>query len=358
LALATAVGAIELLGTAWAAQSQPERRELDLLGVGLLALGSALLLLRSRWPVAVLSTVALSTLAYTLLQYPRGPIYLAMIVALFTAILAGRRLAAWTILVCGYFAFSFLPVLLRIEPPPQAPAAIGLAGWMLLLGVAVEFVRVRREETAAALRSREEEALRKASEERERLARDVHDVLAHSLSVINIQAGVALHLLEERPEQARPALSVIKEVSKDALHELRSVLDQHSTRTASPSPSLSRLDDLVATAAAGGVQVQTEVCGSLDGLPPGVDLAAFRILQEAVTNVIRHASSGTATLRVERAEHELTLQVDDNGPKQPTSDGTGRGLLGMRERAAALAGSFEAGPRPEGGFRVLVHLPL
>src|SRR5262249_45254873 len=157
---------------------------------------AALLLVRSRWPVTVLLSSVGLTLAYWLLDYPRGPIFLAPIVALFTAILAGSSLTAWTILISGYFIFGFVPFLLGIEPRPAPFGIIGLAGWMLLLGVAAEFLRGHRKQ-------REEEARRRASEARERLAREVHDVLAHTLSVINVQAGVALHLLDEKPEQAR-----------------------------------------------------------------------------------------------------------------------------------------------------------
>jgi signal transduction histidine kinase len=229
---------------------------------------------------------------------------------------------------------------------------------MVLIGATAELVRVQHERSRAATRTRVEE-------ERVRLAQELHDVLAHSISVINVQAAVGLHLLEERPEQARAALTAIKDVSKDALNELRLVVarlrneGEEPVRQPSPSPSLAHLDALVASATAGGLQVRTEVTGSVDGLPPLVDLAAFRILQEALTNVIRHAASKTATIRLIHDEHELTLEVDDDGQgRLPVESSTGRGIQGMRERAQALGGQVEVGPRPEGGFRVLARLPL
>jgi signal transduction histidine kinase len=214
---------------------------------------------------------------------------------------------------------------------------------------------------------REEEARRRASEERLRIARDLHDVLAHNISLINVQAGVALHLMGERPEQARTALSAIKQASKDALTELRSVLDilrggdEHAPRA--PAPTLARLDDLVSQAAAAGLAVRTEIEGEARPVPSGLDGAAFRVLQEALTNVARHAGPATAIVRLSYGERDLTVQVDDDG-LGPASQGghatlgSGRGIVGMRERVTALGGELEAGPRPGGGFRVRARLPL
>jgi signal transduction histidine kinase len=233
----------------------------------------------------------------------------------------------------------------------------------VLLGSA-EAVRVRRERAAEAARIKEEEALRRASEERLRIARELHDALGHHLSLINVQAGVALHVNEGLSEQARSSLSAIKQASKEGLAELRSVLEilrQEGERAPrSPTSTLARLDDLVAQAAAAGLEVRMETDGDVRPLPFGVDVAAFRIVQEALTNVTRHAGPATATVRVAYGGGDLTIQVDDDGrgPETPVTPGTGKGLLGMRERVAALGGDLEAGSRPGGGFRVRAHLPL
>ena len=189
-------------------------------------------------------------------------------------------------------------------------------------------------------------------------------MLGHHISLISVQAGVALHLMDQQPEQARVALSVIKDASKDALRELRSVLDVlrqvHEEPPRSPSPGLASLSDLVSRASEAGAQVHTEVSGDLKGLPASVDLAAFRIVQEALTNVMRHAGQTTSSVHVTCNEQELTLRIENEVGKEGSRDGIGlgQGILGMQERATALGGVVEAGPRPDGGFRVFARLPL
>jgi len=260
----------------------------------------------------------------------------------------------------------WLPYLVGSEPkPPNALAAVGIAAWLLVLGTVAEIARIRRERSLETARMHAEEARRRASEERLRIARELHDVLAHNISLINVQAGVALHLIDEQPEQARTALAAIKQASKEALGELRSVLSvlrqaDEAPPPRSPAPSVERLDGLVSRASAAGLEVRTEISGTPKTLPAGVDLAAFRIVQEALTNVARHAGHATATIRVGYGEDDLTVQVDDNGngTGQPSTSGGGNGIPGMRERASALGGELEAGPRPGGGFRVLARLPL
>jgi signal transduction histidine kinase len=211
---------------------------------------------------------------------------------------------------------------------------------------------------------RREEAERQASEERLRIAQELHDVLAHNISLISVQAGVGLHLIDDHPDQARAALAAIKDASKEALAELRSVLDvlrrEGDAAPLVPAPRLATdLDALVARASAAGVDVRVEVSGSERPLPPGVDRAAFRIAQEALTNVTRHAGGAAVTVLVGYGDDALTVQVDDDGPGSvANSGGSGRGITGMRERAAALGGRLDAGPRPGGGFRVRAWLPL
>lgn len=180
--------------------------------------------------------------------------------------------------------------------------------------------------------------------------------------MIHVQAGVGLALLDSDPEQARSALTTIKAASKEALGEVRQVLDTLRTRgeaPRAPAPGLGRLPELVEQAAAAGLAVTVATAGPRTDLPPGADLAAFRIVQEALTNVVRHSGSRTARVRIGYGSGHLALTVDDDGPATGTeAGGSGNGLAGMRERAAALGGTIEAGARPDGGFRVHAVLPL
>jgi signal transduction histidine kinase len=237
----------------------------------------------------------------------------------------------------------------------------GMAGWLVVLAIVAELAHTRQERMQ---RAREEEARRRAAEERLRIARELHDVLGHNISLISVQAGVALHLMEQQPEQARIALTVIKEASKDALHELRSVLDVlrdvSDEAPRAPAAGLAGLGELLARAAEAGLQVRSEVSGDLKRLPVRVDLAAFRIVQEALTNVMRHAGQTSSTVQVSCDERELTLRIENEAGTVGAREGggSGQGIIGMRERAAALGGVVEAGPRPEGGFCVVARLPL
>lgn len=358
--LAAAVGAFQLGVTAAAAQHQPERRPLDLLAVALLLGTAATLLARSRHPVAALYTAGALTFAYRAADYPGGPVFLALVILLVTAILAGHRKAAWLSLGIGYLGALAAGLWTR---GLHVGSALGVAAWLLVLGTGTEVVKARRERAAEAARTLAEEARRRAGEQRMDIARELHDVLAHHISMINVQAGVALHLLDERPEQARTALAAIKQASRESLGELRSVLellrngDEAAPR--SPAPGLAALDGLVARATAAGLPVRVEVAGEPRPLPAAVELAAYRIVQEALTNVVRHGGPASATVRLSYGPAELGVRVDDDGAGAGTpSAGSSSGLVGMAERAAALGGEVEAGPRPGGGFRVHARLPL
>ncbi|MEU1127976.1 sensor histidine kinase, partial [Streptomyces sp. NPDC005899] len=238
-----------------------------------------------------------------------------------------------------------------------------VTAWAAAIVAAAELLRSRREQWAAARAEREAAARRRADEERLLMARELHDVLAHSISVINVQAGVGLALLDADPEQARTALTTIKSASKEALGEVRQVLENLRTpgdAPRAPAPGLDRLPELVDQAAGAGltVTVATDGRGRV-AVPPGTDLAAFRIVQEALTNVVRHSGSRTAQIRIRFGEGRVRLRVDDEGPATGgDAGGGGNGLVGMRERAAALGGTVDAGPRPGGGFRVTAELPL
>jgi signal transduction histidine kinase len=362
--LAAGLAAFLTVGTYFASQHQPTRRPFDAGTIALVIVAAGVLALRRRHPVAVMTVVFGATLLYFILGYANGPIWLTLIVAYFTAIVRGHRLAAAVAAVAGFGIFPWLDHLIRNRPGPSLTDMAGLAAWLLVLLGAAEGVRIRRERAAEAVRIREEEALRRASEERLRIARELHDALGHHLSLISVQSGVALHLNEELPEQARNSLSAIKQASKEALAELRSVLDilrqEGEPAPRSPTSTLARLDELVSQAAAAGLEVRTEIEGDVRPLPFGVDVAAFRIVQEALTNVTRHAGPASATVRVSYHEGDLTVEVDDDGHGRPVHNGTGsgKGIVGMRERVATFGGDLEAGPRPGGGFRVRARLPL
>ena len=361
--LALALVAFQIVGTFGAAHEQTDRADVDALAIALVVASAVPLLWRRRYPIAVLTATHSIVLAYLLLDYPRGPIFLSPLIAFFSAVLQGRRVAAWIVLAAGFAAETFVPVIATEEPAPDAGELLLFVAWLLVITGAAELVRIRRERSRETARTREEEALRRASEERLRIARELHDVLAHNISMINVQAGVALHLLDERPEQARPALTAIKQASKDALIELRSVLgvlrrvdDQDGSRD--PAPTLGRVDDLVSGAGATGLEVIKRVEASARPLPAPVDVAAFRIVQEALTNVVRHAGATTATVAVTYGDQAVTVEVEDDGRGSAASSvGSGSGIVGMRERAMSVGGTLEAGPRDGGGFRVRARLP-
>lgn len=372
VAIAAGAALIQVGGTTLAARGQHGVRDLDWLGYLLLAGVAAVLVVRRRWPVSVFAATFAATFAYVLLNYPGGPIWAGLIVGLITLLISGHRVIAYSSLAVGYVAFLWLARLVNGDPTPSVATAIGLAVWMLFLPAVTELVRNRRAYAQAnrqrlleEARSARESARRQASEERLGIARELHDVLAHSLSLINVQAGVALELMDQQPAQVRAALDAIKRTSKDALVDVQGVLatlrrpDEAVPLT--PGPSLRSLDELVRQARTTGLSVDVTVTGTPAELPSSVDAAAYRIVQEALTNVVRHAGAGHVTVRVRGDDSALIVTVDDDGPctaGAPASQRRGEGIPGMRERAAALGGHLDAGPHPGGGFRVEACLPL
>jgi signal transduction histidine kinase len=205
------------------------------------------------------------------------------------------------------------------------------------------------------------ERRRAASEERQRIARDLHDLVAYSFATIKVQAGIALHLLDDRSAALTDALQAIDVASKEALGELREILGQmRAGDGASPTtsaPGVDDLEELVATVTASGVRTRLVVTGSVRALPPAVDLAAFRIVRESLANVLRHAGSTSAVITLAYEPEGVSVEVE-NDEGQRGQRGSGHGIVGMRERVAEVGGRFEAGARPNGGFRVCASLPM
>jgi len=352
------LAAVQIIGTQVGAAEQAGARPLDALAYALLAAGPLALLGRRRYPVPVAVATVAITLGYLALGYPNGPVVFSSAVALFSAAAAGHRYPAWITASLGYAGY----VLIGVRHGLDLTNAVGTAAWLCLVLVVGEVARGRREWIETARHARTEASRRRVSDERLEIARELHDVIAHNISLINVQAGVALHLMDEQPAQARSALTTIKQASKETLQELRATLgvlrrvDEEAPRA--PTPGLNRLDALVERVGTAGVAATIEVAGDRRPLPAAVDVAAYRIVQEALTNVYRHSGASTATVRIEYGDREVTVQVDDDGRGVPLGDDGGNGIRGMHERATALGGTLTAGPRQEGGFRVRARLPL
>ena len=304
------------------------------------------------------------TLATTLAPSGTGLTHVSFLVAFFVAATAGKRHAAWLAQALTFVWTIWLaPLIYRYAVP--ANDALLLAGWLLAVAIAAEATRIRAERAAATRASRQLDQRRRQSEERLRIARDLHDVIGHHISLINVQASMGLDLMDSQPEQARAALSAIKSASKEALEELRTMLitlrrdDDVASR--SPVPGLDRLPELIELTRAVGLSVQVEVAGKAPLLPAAVQLAAYRIIQESLTNVARHAGRARVTVRVTHDDTEMHVEVDDDGtaPSDGASEiGTVSGITGMRERATALGGDLSAGFCRGGGFRVSARLPV
>lgn len=349
--------------------------------VALAVAGPVALLFARRFPGPVVAVVAAAAGGYVLvLDGDAAPPYIALAFAVVGAVVRGARLWALISLTAGWALTLSLGILLRIPWQPALVVAVTLA--LVLLVAVGESIRTRRRRFDELRRRAAERRLTAAQAERVRIARELHDVLAHSLSEINVQAGVGLHLIESRPEEAAIALAHIKSTSKSALDEVRSVLGilrGEPTPTASPAapstpptppagaplvpePGLDRLGELVGSAHRQGIEVELHV--DLETARPGraLQLALYRIAQESLTNIARHSTARHATVSLVEESSGMRLTVADPGPAGPRvraeADRSGRGLLGMRERAEQLGGAFAAGPDGRGGFTVTAVLPL
>ena len=356
--LAAALLVVGLVGTARAARNTglPEFSSAVYVPVAAAALAVAV----RRWfPIPVLAVAAAAMGAYLLLGQFYGPILFSLAVAIYT-VAAHRPLrvsaaasgaVAVLMVVCGLVG-SGGPVdeVLPIAAWAVAPLAVGVT------------VRVTREQR---LQNRRDEVRRQADAERLRVAQEVHDVVGHGLAAINMQAEIALHLLAKQSAEksaATDALTAISRTSRASLDELRVTLGAvrrgEEVDDRSPAPGLARLDALVDRTRAVGVPVSLDVDGTVTGLPTAVDLAAYRVVQESLTNVLRHAGNATAAVRLAVGREDLTVEVSDTGRGGAVPSTGGHGLAGMRERVTALGGRLSAGPRPGGGFAVTATLPL
>jgi len=365
--IAIGVALIQVLGTAFAASHQAGARPLDALALVLLLAGPAALLLRRRMPVLMVPLTFAAALAYLLAGYPWGPVVVSFAVSLMLSAAAGLRWLAW--LGAGSAAATVLLWSLLVGDEAWPLRFSAAAAWAAILVLLGEGFRRRREQLAEYRRRRAAAEQAERDEYRLTLARDIHDVVAHSLSMINVQASVALHLGANEPERLRPALEAIKAASKESLAEVRQllgVLREDAPLHPGARPGLARIPELVEHARLAGLRVDLEGPPELPGAGEAQQEAAYRVVQEALSNVRRHSGASAAVVRLALAGNTLEVTVDDDGAgldwsKQGGAE-PGNGLTGMRERVEALGGSLALLPLdglpPNRGLRVKATLPL
>jgi signal transduction histidine kinase len=329
--------------------------------LALVAVACLVLAWRRRWPVTVLAVCVAAVTGYTLLGYVNGAVLIAPVVALYAV---ATQVNARRALACGVVT---LAVLMAATAARNPFGYITGGGFYLIPGMGTAAVLggiavASRRAYVASIRDRaEQDARRRLDEERLRIARELHDVVAHTMATINVQAGVAAHVLPTHPEAAADALLAIKAASKDGLRELRAILNvlrqADEADPTQPAPGMTQLDALVAGTCRAGLETRLTVTGEPFPLPAAVDLTAYRIIQESLTNAIRHAGPATAEVRLEYRHGELRITVADTGRGPAGASNGGHGLAGMRERAAAVGGAVETGPGPGGGYRVAARLP-
>ncbi|ROQ34752.1 signal transduction histidine kinase [Streptomyces sp. PanSC19] len=376
---ALVAGAVLLVVAVWtlvSAQYTSEPALRTALGWALILTGCGALYFRRRRPVAVAVATLLACVVYYPLSAQDGPLMIAFALALYTTAAEGRfaaavALAAVTLLAVGFGEIRQQPGHRQIDDTSLAM----LAGWLISLVAVGRAQRTRiaylhevEQRALAAEREQEARARQSATEERLRIAREVHDVLGHSISLINVQSGAALHRLGKRPAPeaglatATEALEAVKATSKDALRELRATLgvlrraDEATPTT--PSSGLALLDDLATRARGAGLDVRVHTTGTPVPLPPPVDLAAYRIVQESLTNVTRHAGARTVTVTLDWGADAVRLRIADDGEGAPEGRPLGSGIRGMAERARAFGGELTARNGDGGGFLVDARLPL
>lgn len=378
-----AAAVVALLTGLDAAVNDAGHRQADWLTWLLYAVSVAALLVRSRWPVAVTLVTGAACAGWALYGHIGELLNLPVMVALYAlAVQGGRRRTLRTAVVAGLVSGVVSVIAGKDVAQPQGAPLLEML-WPLVPLLLGEVVRGRRElleeyadRAERAEADREREARRKVDQERVRIARELHDVIAHTVSAMTVQAGLALDALDSRPEVARTAMRQVRTSGKEAVRELRATVGvlREGQRAASmdPAPRLAQLDDLVEGVRGTGLRVSLHT--SLPTSPPTgtggrelpqlVELAAYRIVQEALTNVIKHAGARHAAVSITATTAGLTVEITDDGSTTDTADttamapGVGYGLIGMRERATAVGGGLEAGPLMGGGWRVRAVLPV
>ncbi|MFB9469229.1 sensor histidine kinase [Nonomuraea salmonea] len=342
------------------------------LGYVLLVVSGLVVAVRRRWPVPVFVVTALASLVYYVLDFPDGPGWLGLFLALYTLAAYGDGRRSLVIAGVGVAVLSAVWLVAAADVEPRAAIGwvyfrIGASVMSVALGESVRSRQViaadaqRRAELAE--RTREEEARARVDAERLRIAREVHDTVAHAIAIINVQSGVTAHVLDKRPDVAREALRAIEQTSSRALREMRAILgvlrdDDEEGRE--PYPGLEQVGELVAKARAAGLDVEVQESSPATPLPSAVGGAAYRIVQESITNVVRHVGPTRVTVVLDPGPEALEVRVTDEGRGTVVEppDESGRGIVGMRERCRLLGGELAAGPRPGGGFEVRARLPL
>jgi signal transduction histidine kinase len=348
-------------------QRRPELLNLSTIqfwvAVAVTIVGPLALLARRRFPGPVVAFVAMAAAADLFVLGPNNAaIYVSLAFAIVSALVHDARVWAWSSVGLAWILSLAGSIVFGVDWSPFRIASTTL-GILIVFGIG-ESARTRAERVAQITRIRSQRRQSEVQAERVRIARELHDVLAHSLSQINVQAGVGLHLMDSQPDKARDALASIKETSKSALDEVRSVLgilraDSEAGEEAPlvPESDLSRLEWLAASVSTQGIEVT--VAGHPQSVPQATQLAMFRIVQESLTNVVRHAHASTAAVELGEKDGFYEVSVTDNGTvPAPAGETEGRGLLGMRERAALLGGTLDAGPVAGGGFRVTARIPV
>ncbi|WP_228769626.1 sensor histidine kinase [Actinokineospora alba] len=374
--LALFVTAVQLQSAGYAMGAEPVSRPVsDLANTGyvLLAISGLSVAARRRLPVTVFAITSLASLVYFALGYPDRLACLALFIAIYTlAAHGGRRSLLIAGVGTGVTSLGWLIAAADINPPAAIGWVffrIGAAVISMTLGVSIHSRRViaadaqRRAELAE--RSREEEARARVNAERLRIAREVHDTVASAIAIINVQAGVTAHVLDKRPEQAREALSTIEETSSRALREMRAILGVlRDGDDREPYPGLDQIHELTTKARDAGLEIALRQTEPETPLPSAVGSAAYRIVQESITNVIRHVGPTKVTVALEPGVDALRIRVTDDGGRGPRvasavdAPTSGRGIVGMRERCRLLGGELDAKSRPGGGFEVTARLPL
>ncbi|MFD8560122.1 sensor histidine kinase [Streptosporangium canum] len=356
---AIAVGvAATLLVTGLSGQNSATR--LDLFGYALLAAGGLALAARRRAPVPVLAVTGLCAVGYQAAGFDVPAV--AYLFAVYAAVRAGHRTITVAASVTMLAALPLAALASGLhdvgEALAQARGALELA-WLIAAGAAGEALRQAERRADEAERTREETARRRAHEERLHIARELHDSLTHQISVIKVQAEVAVHVARKRGEQVPEALLAIQEAGREATRELRATLEALRDDGKSPPHGLDHVPELVERVRATGLDAKLTIKGQRHDVPAAVDRTAYRIVQESLTNIARHAAAATAWVRIDHRPDALVIRVDDDGEAaSDTAAVPGVGLLGMRERVTALGGRLRAAPRSEGGFSVQAELPV